>query len=123
MTTNRYTMQTMTTYTDKAIIYHDDYMYPIFKAINKEYVENWHENNCDTWNRRVGKLYKLTIIGPCSWIDLEYPDGLEINMAEDGYIENTRHGQKLYLQIPKDWTLIKISIDNKEIELRKKDKE
>ena len=117
---NRYEMKSTTKHIEEMIIYHDDYMYPIFQAISQGYIDNWNENGCDTWSHNIGKLYQLLVMGPYTWIELEYPDGLDINISEDGHIENTKYGQKLHLQIPEDWNLIKINIDNKEIELRKK---
>ena len=118
----KYEIKSITKQTDTAVICHDDYMYPIFKSMSQAYANDWHENGHDAWNHNVGKLYHLTIMGPYTWIELEYPNGLEINMSEDGHIENATYGQKLHLQIPEDWNLIKINIDNKEIELRKNNK-
>lgn len=113
-------MESVKKHIDKEIIYHDDYMYPIFKAINPAYTNNWNENGCSSWTHEIGKLYQITIVGPYTLFSVEYPDGLRIKMSEDGFIENAQYGQELRIQVPEDWNLIKIEIDNKEIKLTKK---
>lgn len=104
----------------KEISSKDDYMYPIFAGLSDAYATNWNENSCDSWSHHLGKLYSIAISGNFTSIKLEYPDGIEINMTEDGFIYNSRHSQKIYLRIPEDWYLFRIKIDNEEIEIKRK---
>ena len=113
-------MESVKKHIDKEIIYHDDYMYPIFRAINRAYTNDWNENGCSSWTHEIGKLYQITIVSPYTLFSVEYPDGLRIKMSEDGFIENAQYGQELRIRVPEDWNLIKIDIDNKEIKLTKK---
>lgn len=104
----------------KEISSKDDYMYPIFAGLSDAYANNWNEDGCDSWNHYIGKLYSITINGSFTYISLEYPTGVDINMSEDGYIENSQHSQKIRMRIPEDWYIFKIKIDNEEIEIKRK---
>ena len=122
MAYNRYEMTSVEKINEKEIIYQDDYMYPIFEGISSKYTNSWNKDGFDTWSHYVGTLYKLKIMGPYTWIEIEFPEGLEINISEDGHIENRKYSRNFHLQVPEDWDLIKMNINNKEIEIRKKNR-
>lgn len=101
-------------------IYSTDKMVPIFGSISRTYINNWNKDGFDTWTHDVGKLYKIEIQTEHSWTKLEYPDGVEITISEDGIIRSkNRQGPRINIWIPEDWKLCNMIINNDEIKIKR----
>ena len=101
-------------------IYSKDKMVPIFGSISRTYINNWHKGGFDTWTHDIGKLYKIEIQTEHSWTKLEYPDGVEITISEDGIVRSkNRQGPQINIWIPDDWKFCNITINNDEIKIKR----